>query len=194
MAIRPHYPVLRRLCPRHGPLRHQPGAVRATLERLVSGRPLLLAFDDVHWADPASVELIGFLLRHSVPGMVLALAYRPRQAPRLLLGAVEQATREGLLRELDLAPLTIGEAADLLGQRPGSTLVRALHDESGGNPFYLEQLARMAHEPALTPRAWIGGKHETGVPTVCARAARHWGGRWSSFRPTRTVTGCGSSA
>ncbi|WP_327110928.1 AAA family ATPase [Nocardia sp. NBC_01730] len=146
-------------------------AVRATFEQLVRRRPVLLALDDVHWADPASVELIGFLLRRAVPGMVLALAYRARQAPRLLLAAVQQARRDGLLRELDLAPLTIGEAADLLGQQPGSALVRSLHAESGGNPFYIEQLARMAHEPAApTPRAWIGGKPETGIPAA-VRAA-----------------------
>ncbi|MGO4615316.1 helix-turn-helix transcriptional regulator [Nocardia sp. 2YAB30] len=146
-------------------------AVRATFEQLVRDRPLLLALDDVHWADPASVELIGFLLRRPVPGVVLALAYRPRQAPRLLLGTVQQAGREGLLHELDLAPLTMDEAADLLGQRSGSALVRSLHAESGGNPFYLEQLARSANKPAApTPRAWIGGKPETDIPAA-VRAA-----------------------
>ncbi|MEU7769160.1 AAA family ATPase, partial [Nocardia sp. NPDC049190] len=143
-------------------------AVRATFELLVRDRPLLVALDDVHWADPASVELIGHLLRRPVPGMVLALGYRPRQAPRLLLSAVEQAIRDHLLREIELAPLTIGEAAALLGQRPGSSLVRELHAESGGNPFYLEQLARMARNDPAAPRpaAWAGRNHETGIPAA----------------------------
>ncbi|MEU7769397.1 AAA family ATPase, partial [Nocardia sp. NPDC049190] len=131
-------------------------AVRATFEMLVRDRPLLVALDDVHWADPASVELIGHLLRRPVPGMVLALAYRPRQAPHLLLSVVEQAMRDNLLHKLELAPMTIGEAAALLGRRRGSPLVRELHAESGGNPFYLEQLARMARNDPAAPRpaAW----------------------------------------
>ncbi|MBF6229622.1 AAA family ATPase, partial [Nocardia abscessus] len=117
-------------------------AVRAAFDQLVLSRPVVLALDDVHWADPASAELIGHLLRRAVPGMVLALAYRPRQAPRLLLDAVAQASREGVLRELELAPLSLVEAAEALGERPDSPVVRVLHSESGGNPFYLEQLAR----------------------------------------------------
>lgn len=143
-------------------------AVRATFERLVRSRPLLLALDDVHWADPASVELIGHLLRRSVPGMVLALAYRPRQAPRMLLAAVEQAAREGFLRELELAPLTVSEAADMLGRQLDTSTVRSLHAESGGNPFYLEQLARMTRkDPAVTSRsAWVHREDGTGIPAA----------------------------
>ena len=38
-------------------------AVRALLEQLASAQPLVLVLDDLHWADPASVELVGALLR-----------------------------------------------------------------------------------------------------------------------------------
>ena len=38
-------------------------AVRELLERLTATKPLVLVLDDVHWADPASVELLGTLLR-----------------------------------------------------------------------------------------------------------------------------------
>ncbi|WP_159843958.1 helix-turn-helix transcriptional regulator [Nocardia sp. CY41] len=143
-------------------------AVRATFERLCRSRPLLLALDDAHWADPASVELISYLLRRAVPGMVLALAYRPRQTPSLLLGAVEQAIRDGLLQEFELAPLTIHEAADLLSQRPDSPLVRHLYAESSGNPFYLEQLSRMArNDPASYPHSpGVGKERESNISTA----------------------------
>ncbi|MEU7764777.1 AAA family ATPase [Nocardia sp. NPDC049190] len=126
-------------------------AVRATFDQLASRRPTVLALDDVHWADPASVELIGHLLRRLVPCMVLVLAYRPQQVGRLLLDAGTHAAREGLLSELDLAPLTLDEAAEALGERPDSAVIRALHSESGGNPFYLEQLARMSKKPLPSP-------------------------------------------
>ena len=62
-------------------------AVRELLERLAVRRPLVLTLDDVHWADPASVELLAALLR-SPPGaaVLLVVAGRPRQLPERLAG------------------------------------------------------------------------------------------------------------
>lgn len=138
-------------------------AVRATFARLVRDRPLMLALDDVHWADPASVELIGHLLRHPVPGMALALAYRLQRIPKLLLRAIEEATRDGLLHEMTLAPLTIEDAAGLLNQDPQSSSVRCLYRESGGNPFYLEQLAKTTKHEIATKPPRIG---RAGIPDL----------------------------
>ncbi len=45
-------------------------AVRALLERLAEATPLLLVLDDLHWADSASVELLGALLRRPPAGAV----------------------------------------------------------------------------------------------------------------------------
>ncbi|MEU6192041.1 AAA family ATPase [Nocardia sp. NPDC047038] len=144
-------------------------AVRATFGLLVRVRPLVLVLDDVHWADPASVELIGHLLRRGlVPGMVLALAYRTRQAPPLLLDAVARASRESQLYEFELAPLTIAEAAEALGERVDSRTVRLLHSETGGNPFYLEQLSRTVQRGTLAPvtAEGAGEDRETGIPAA----------------------------
>ena len=55
-------------------------AVRALLERLAQTRPLVLVLDDFHWADSASVELLGAPLRRPPAAAVLtAVALRPRQ-------------------------------------------------------------------------------------------------------------------
>jgi predicted ATPase len=57
-------------------------AVGELLVRLASRRPLVVALDDLHWADPASVELISYLLRHTPDAPVLLiLAFRRHQAP-----------------------------------------------------------------------------------------------------------------
>src|SRR5262245_29147355 len=64
-------------------------AVRALLEQLAERAPLVLVLDDFHWADSASVELLGALLRRPPSAAVLiALALRPRQLSELLGGAV----------------------------------------------------------------------------------------------------------
>src|SRR5687768_7914991 len=60
-------------------------AVRELLERLTATRPLVLILDDFHWADPASVELLGSLLRRPPDaGVLIALAVRPEQLPARL--------------------------------------------------------------------------------------------------------------
>src|SRR6266508_2884272 len=60
-------------------------AVRALLDRLAAAKPLVLVLDDLHWADSASVELLGALLRRPPGAAVLfALTVRPRQVPERL--------------------------------------------------------------------------------------------------------------
>ena len=69
-------------------------AVRALLEQLAWLQPLVLMLDDLHWADSASVELLGALLRRPPTAPVLlALAERPRQVPERLSAALERAHR-----------------------------------------------------------------------------------------------------
>ena len=125
-------------------------AVRELLERLTAARPLILVLDDLHWADSASVDLVGSLLRHPPDAAVLlALAARPQQLPDRFSAALERAHRAGMLVRHDLGALTREDAGELLGEAIDETTATALYDESGGNPFYLEQLARsLEHDHA----------------------------------------------
>jgi DNA-binding NarL/FixJ family response regulator len=113
-------------------------AVRALFELLATTRPLVLLLDDFHWADSASIELLGALLRRPPAAPVLiAVAVRPRQMPERLAAALERAHRAAALTRVELGALTPVEARELVGEK-----VEALFEESGGNPFYLEQLSR----------------------------------------------------
>jgi ATP/maltotriose-dependent transcriptional regulator MalT len=118
-------------------------AVRSLLEQLASTQPLVLVVDDLHWADSASIELLGALLRRppSEP-VLLALAMRPRQVPERLSAALERASRADLLTRIELGALSAEEARELLGDAVDRVDAGVLYEESGGNPFYLEQLAR----------------------------------------------------
>jgi DNA-binding CsgD family transcriptional regulator len=119
---------------------HAYRAVRALLQRMAMGHPVVLMLDDVHWADDASLELIAHLLRRPPPAAILiALAFRAGQVPNSLLAALEAAGRDGMVTEVGLGPLTQVEAEALLGTAPQPVLYR----QSGGNPFYLEELARV---------------------------------------------------
>ena len=118
-------------------------AVRQLLETLAATKPLVLVLDDLHWADPASVELLGSLLRRPPDAAVLlAVAFRPRQLDEGLGGAFERARHAGIVTCLELAALSSDEARQLLGEAVTGAVADSLYDESAGNPFYLQQLAR----------------------------------------------------
>jgi DNA-binding NarL/FixJ family response regulator len=144
-------------------------AVRRLLERLAATKPLVLLLDDLHWADSGSIELIGSLLRRPPSAAVLiALALRPRPVSERLSGALARADRAGLLTRLQLGPLSMDEARELLGAEIGG----AVYEESGGNPFYLQQLARAPRGHAEgTPTAGISLAGVEVPPAVAAALA-----------------------
>ncbi|HEX3489584.1 MAG TPA: AAA family ATPase [Streptosporangiaceae bacterium] len=124
-------------------------ALRRLLEDLAEPAGLVLILDDVHWADSATVEFLDHLVRHAPRGRVLvAVAYRPPQASPRLAALLGTAADHG--RELPVSPLTLAESEELLGPGLSRARYQALHEASGGNPFYLEALARMAQAAPLT--------------------------------------------
>ena len=141
-------------------------AVRELLERLAATKPLVLVLDDFHWADPASVDLAASLLhRPAAAGVLIVLASRPTPASPRLRSATGQAVRAGQLTRIELDPLTHEQAAAMLGRDPSDADAALLYEESGGNPFYLEQLARAS---VGAPRAAHGSESsvaELRVPT-----------------------------
>jgi ATP/maltotriose-dependent transcriptional regulator MalT len=146
-------------------------AIRELLERLAAPAPLVLVLDDVHWADPASVELLGALLRRPPAAEVLLVAAaRPRQVPDRLLAAIERADRDGALARIELGPLSPDEARAVLGDALDAAQAATLYEECGGNPFYLRQLARAFEPNGATPAAAAQLSSAIEVPSAIAAA------------------------
>ena len=103
----------------------------------------MLVLDDVHWADSASVELLGAPLRRPPAAACRVVrAVRPRQLPNRLSATLERACREGLPTRIEPGALSQVEARAFLGEAVDAVHAAALYEESGGNAFYLLQLAR----------------------------------------------------
>ncbi len=115
-------------------------AIRTLLERLAARQALALALDDVHWADAASIEVIGHLARRFHGPLLVAVA--ARRLPGRLEASLVAAQRAGLGSRLALTALSSDDAGALLGPGVEAGTRERLYRESGGNPFYLEQLAR----------------------------------------------------
>jgi DNA-binding NarL/FixJ family response regulator len=143
-------------------------AVRKLIERLAVSQPLALLLDDLHWADGASLELTSHLLRRPPQGPVMvAAAFRPGQADHALVKAMERATaRSDTVLQIHLGPIS-PSAAQALVDVQGREDYERLYEASGGNPFYLLELARIgqAREPAAAP-----DDPGAGVPAAVAAA------------------------
>jgi DNA-binding SARP family transcriptional activator/tetratricopeptide (TPR) repeat protein len=120
-------------------------AVRRLLLERAGHAPLVVALDDLQWADEASVALLHYLAR-SLAGSRVALVCAVRAAeidanPRL--GALIRALlRSGQLLRLDVGPLDADGVRELVaGIEPDADAVRILSD-GGGNPLFSIELAR----------------------------------------------------
>lgn len=115
-----------------------------------SPRPCLLVFEDVHWADEGSLDLIKFLGRRVAAWpCALVLSYRAEELlDRHPLCQVLADLPSAGLQRLALAPLSVAAVA-LLAQRAGRPS-EGLHEATGGNAFYVtEVLASGVSDPGL---------------------------------------------
>ncbi|MDX2560613.1 AAA family ATPase [Streptomyces sp. TX20-6-3] len=117
--------------------------VAAALGRVPAGGPVLvLAIDDFHAADPASVALVDHLLRHPLRAPVLlVLARRERQTAPPLASVLARAADSGELARLALGPLAPDDCAEGLAPGLPPALAREIHAVSLGNPLYHRALA-----------------------------------------------------
>ena len=131
-------------------------ALREVLARLADRWPLVLFVDDLQWSDLDSTHVLGELLRPPDPPKLLLIgAYRsdeattspPLRALLALTGTSEIGvdTRELALRELD--PPEVRALVAALAERDEGSVARLMelvHRESGGNPFFVHELTRLA--------------------------------------------------
>ena len=140
-------------------------AVRELIERLAATRPVALVFDDIQWADGASLELTTHLLRRPPRARVLlAATYRTGQADHALLAALDAPVLDDGVARVELGPLTRREADALVdGASPAER--ERLYAAGEGNPFYMLELAR-AGRGAAQQRTHAGAS----VPAAVAAA------------------------
>jgi hypothetical protein len=104
--------------------------------------------------DTKLVDMTADHQRHqgAVEEALESLAFRPAQLPMQFQATLDASTRTPGILRLDVDGLTEPEAAQLLGPHVGGAW-RATCTCSGGNPFYLEQLARSGNRIRLGRRS-----------------------------------------
>lgn len=114
----------------------------AVLEHLAGADTLVLALDDVQWADAGTLAFLAMLGRRRYPARLLVLTtYRQVafQAPCPIRATLDDLVAHGAAEEIALGPIVARDFACLL--RTGTETDRAaLAAESGGNPMLLHAL------------------------------------------------------
>jgi adenylate cyclase len=119
-------------------------AVRALVERRLATGPLVLVVEDLHWADAASIELIGAVAdRLADRPLLVLLMYRPTLEPDVL------GTSHTPHTAIEVTPLSRSGSEDLLAAWFGDSthlfperLRSLILERAGGNPLYLEEVVR----------------------------------------------------
>ncbi len=156
-------------------------SLATVLRKAGDARPLLVVVDDLHWADPSSVAFLNFLAREM------------RDTRALLIGT-HREQRKGhdhpLVRlphdvhRLRLRGLSLPDTARLIsattGHDPGPSVVEATHRRTGGNPFYIREVAHLLEAS--------GGE----IPSTVSEAV--WAGLKTLSDPTLGVLSASSIA
>ena len=144
-------------------------AIAAILERAGAETPLVVILDDLQWCDPASLDLLRFLVTRLQRGVVTVVTVRTLEVGRAgdvtdALGAIARRPGARRLRMGGLALADTGELLDALADQPVSADRRTrIHERAEGNPFYTLELARLLDEQ---------GGDEAEVPATVRDAIR----------------------
>ena len=140
-------------------------AWRRFFEELAEERPLVLVFEDLHWADEHLLDFVDHLVdwASSVPLLVVSTA-----RPELLTRRPGWGGGKPNALTVSLSSLSDEDTARLLAELLGAVLPAETQVEllarAGGNPLYAEEFARM-----LRDRGQVGELPETVQGLIAAR-------------------------
>ncbi|HEY2961238.1 MAG TPA: protein kinase [Pyrinomonadaceae bacterium] len=124
-------------------------AVAKVFANIARRQSLLFYADDLHWADHGTLWLLGHLLRQLRNDRVLIVgAYRETELDRAhpLAKALVDWNRERLVTRIVLRRFNESETSDqlgaLLGEQVSGEFAVAVHRETEGNPFFVEEVLK----------------------------------------------------
>ena len=131
-------------------------ACRDFVERSARVAPMVAVFEDLHWADEPTLLLLQHLAQSVASSPILMIGtYRDTElnVAQPLAGMLEGLLRRQVATRISLRQLTTDGVAAMLGalagQDPPPSLVRAVFDETEGNPYFVEEVFRYLAEENL---------------------------------------------
>jgi class 3 adenylate cyclase len=151
-------------------------ALRAVLGALAADRLLILALEDLHWADPSSVALLADLLPlvNTAPILFCMVSRPEKEAPGWrLVNRARQLVGDSLT-EINLRALSEADSRRLISnllelEALPDNVRKLILSKAEGNPFFVEEVIRMLIERQAIVRqngGWTAGKsiHKVDIP------------------------------
>ncbi len=123
--------------------------------RLSEERPIILALDDLHWADEATLDVLGYLTRAVAYQRVLIVAtYRPEEANSTLRRLIRDLRRAGLVTQIGVNRLTVDEVTAMIRRMAGmeegaERFSQRIYERTAGNPFFVIEVIKSLFEQGL---------------------------------------------
>ncbi|HUQ84599.1 MAG TPA: AAA family ATPase [Gemmatimonadaceae bacterium] len=154
-------------------------ALAQTVANVARTQPVLLVFEDVHWSDDATLDLV-FHLSRSIASqpVAIALTYRGEEAEARLTRLVTDLERARLIADLPVERLGRADIGAMLSEifgpqeNLGADFVHLLHGLTEGNPFFVEEtLKALILAGDLAPTS-VGGSGWRARPLERVRVPR----------------------
>jgi DNA-binding winged helix-turn-helix (wHTH) protein/tetratricopeptide (TPR) repeat protein len=123
----------------------------AFLCEITRQNPLVLFFDDVHWTDPSTVDLLSHLAtKFDSTRILVIVTYRPSELLLLkhpFIGVKRELQARGACREIEVELLSPGDveryiALEFLGNCFPREFTGLIHERTEGNPLFMVDLLR----------------------------------------------------
>jgi class 3 adenylate cyclase/tetratricopeptide (TPR) repeat protein len=122
-------------------------AVRSCVEGMARERPLVLIWEDIHWADDGMLDLIEYLLQWvRAPVLQICLAREQLLERREGWGHIRRNATTAFLEPLGAAESVELVTALLQGETSGAGVAAAVAARAGGNPLFAEEMVRRLAE------------------------------------------------
>ncbi|MBI2863023.1 MAG: DUF2791 family P-loop domain-containing protein [Chloroflexi bacterium] len=154
-------------------------AVTRLLERLTREAPTVLFIDDLHWTDPASLDLLHYLARGLAGERALLLTTYSAEAmdtSRNLRKMVEWLVQAGMAEEIAvprLNPEAVGSLVrGILNEPASGQLLGLLEARADGTPLFVEEILRAFIDSGAlvrTDQGWILDAKSTGIIPATVR-------------------------
>jgi class 3 adenylate cyclase len=125
-------------------------SIAGFLSSAATSRPMVIVLDDLHWADEPSLLLLQFLARGLGDARLLVIGtYRDVELGRhhplsQVLGELSGVAGSGRVALHGLSEPEVRNYIEMTaGGQPAEELVRAVHDQTEGNPFFLAEVVRL---------------------------------------------------
>ncbi|MCK4234275.1 tetratricopeptide repeat protein, partial [candidate division WOR-3 bacterium] len=146
--------------------------VRRFLALQCSACPIFVCLDNVHWADEGSLELLHYLVRVlRESGVFFFLVYRIEEIKDSpFQDVLRLMSRERLYERVDLKPLEVSGVARMLSLIidgiPSVDLTDYIFNQTGGNPFFIEELMKSLEESGAIEWDGSGWRFDRGKGVV----------------------------